>query len=120
MSSARLYLTIGLGGALGTALRVALSWLALAHMPAFAYLATLVANMLGAALIGYLATRILTTGQKALWMAGFCGGFTTFSLFSLEIVTLMERSVTEALVYGSASLVLWIFAVWGGWRLGQG
>jgi len=120
MSGARLYLAIGLGGALGTGLRVGLSVLALRHMPESAYLATLLANILGAALIGYLSTRALALGQKALWMTGFCGGFTTFSLFSLEIVTLLERSVPEALVYGAASLILWILAVWGGWRLGQG
>lgn len=120
MSGARFYLSVGLGGALGTGLRVALSWLALAHMPAFAYLATLLANILGAALIGYLSTRLLTAGQKALWMAGFCGGFTTFSLFSLEIVTLLEQSIAGALAYGSASLVLWMLAVWSGWRWGKG
>ncbi len=120
MTGARLYLSIGLGGGLGTGLRVALSFMALIYLPELVYLATLLANVLGAALIGYLATRALTAGQKAFWMTGFCGGFTTFSLFSLEIVTLAERSVTEALVYGSASLVLWMLAAWGGWRIGKG
>jgi CrcB protein len=111
---------VGLGGALGTGLRVALSLLALHLLAEHAYLATLVANVLGAGLIGYLATRSLSLGRRAFWMTGFCGGFTTFSLFSLEIVTLLERSLTGALAYGSASLVLWMLAVWGGWRWGRG
>lgn len=119
MSSARSYLAVSLGGALGTGLRVGLSVLALRHLPESTYLATLLANVLGAALIGYLSTRALSAGQKALWMTGFCGGFTTFSLFSLEIITLLDRSWPEALAYGSASLVLWMLAVWIGYRLGR-
>lgn len=110
---------VGLGGALGTGLRVALSLFALHLVADHAYLATLAANILGAGLIGYLATRSLSVGQRAFWMTGFCGGFTTFSLFSLEMVTLLERSMAEALVYGSASLILWMLAIWAGWRLGQ-
>ncbi len=110
---------VGFGGALGTGLRLWLSLLAAQHLPAHAYLATLLANILGAALIGYLATRPLSASARAFLMTGFCGGFTTFSLFSLEIVTLLERSVVLALAYGSASLVLWMGAVWAGWRLGQ-
>lgn len=112
-------LAVGLGGALGTGLRVALSLLALHLLAEHAYLATLVANALGAGLIGYLTTRSLSVGRRAFWMTGFCGGFTTFSLFSLEIVTLVERSVVLALAYGSASLVLWMVAVRTGWWLGQ-
>lgn len=119
MSGAQSYLAIGLGGAIGTGLRVGLSLLALRHLPDSAYLATLAANCLGAALIGYLSTCALSAEQRALWMTGFCGGFTTFSLFSLEIVTLLDRAVPEALVYGTASLVLWMLAVWMGARLGR-
>lgn len=113
-------LAVGLGGAIGTGLRVALSLLALHLLAEHAYLATLVANVLGAGLIGYLATRRLSVGQRGFWMTGFCGGFTTFSLFSLEIVGLFEASVTGALAYGSASLLLWMLAVWAGWRWGRG
>lgn len=111
--------SVGLGGALGTGLRVALSMIALHGLAEHAYLATLFANILGAALIGYLATRPLTVGQRAFWMTGFCGGFTTFSLFSLEVVLLWEQTATGALAFGSASLVLWMLALWSGWRWGR-
>ncbi len=113
-------LAVGLGGALGTGARVAISLAALAHDPERAFLATLLANVLGAALIGYLSTRALSARAKGFWMTGFCGGFTTFSLFSLELVMLLERSAATALGYAGLSLVLWLLAVWGGWRIGKG
>lgn len=112
-------LAAGLGGALGTGLRLALSLAALALLEEHAFVATLAANVLGAGFIGYLATREMSVRMQAMWMTGFCGGFTTFSLFSLEILLLSERGVSLMLAYGAASLVLWMVAVWGGWRLGQ-
>ncbi len=112
-------LWVGLGGALGTGLRFGLSLLALRFMVDYAFFATLAANVLGAALIGYLAIRDLGARARALWMTGFCGGFTTFSLFSLEVVMLFERGMGIALGYGAVSLVLWLGAVWAGVVLGR-
>ena len=112
-------LAVGLGGALGTGLRLVLSLAAFALLDQHAFVATLAANVLGAGIIGYLATREMSVRMQAMWMTGFCGGFTTFSLFSLEILLLSERGVSLMLAYGAASLVLWMVAVWGGWRLGQ-
>ncbi|PZX47359.1 CrcB protein [Roseinatronobacter thiooxidans] len=112
-------LAVGLGGALGTGLRLVLSLAAFALLDQHAFVATLAANVLGAGIIGYLATREMSLRMQAMWMTGFCGGFTTFSLFSLEILLLSERGVLLMLAYGAASLVLWMLAVWGGWRLGQ-
>ena len=112
-------LWVGLGGALGTGLRFGFSLLALRYMAEHAFVATLGANVLGAALIGYLATRDLGALARALWMTGFCGGFTTFSLFSLEVVMLFERGKGIALGYGAVSLVMWLGAVWAGVALGR-
>lgn len=119
MSQSRIWIAVGLGGALGTGLRAGISLTALETLPHLAYLATLLANCLGAAIIGYLATRPLSAWAKGFWMAGFCGGFTTFSMFSLEIVLLGGQSAIYALAYGSLSLTLWMISVWGGWRLGR-
>ncbi|MDD7970060.1 fluoride efflux transporter FluC [Roseinatronobacter alkalisoli] len=113
-------LAVGLGGAVGTGARAGLSLAALHMLADAAFIATLAANILGAALIGYLATRALPPVPAALLMTGFCGGFTTFSLFSLEVLVLMETSVSAALAYGAVSLVLWIAAVSAGYRLGRG
>ena len=119
MQGVKSLMAVGLGGALGTGSRYALSLLALQYEPGLAVLATLAANVLGAALIGYLATRELGTMSSALWMTGFCGGFTTFSLFSLETLMLFERSLGLAFAYAVLSLVLWLIAVWAGYTAGQ-
>jgi len=113
-------LAVGIGGAVGTGARIGLSLTALQMLPDAAFIATLAANVLGAALIGYLATRPLRPIAAALLMTGFCGGFTTFSLFSLEVLVLLERSIFAAVAYGVASVVLWIGAAALGYRLGQG
>lgn len=114
-----LLLLVGLGGALGTLLRLGISLAALSVLPDHAYLATLLANCLGAALIGALSARALPAKLQAFAMTGLCGGFTTFSMFSLEIVTLIAHSPGVALGYGAISAVLWLAAAHAGLRFGQ-
>ncbi len=110
---------IAIGGALGTGARAAISMAGMQILEENAYLATLLVNVLGAALIGYLATRALQPRAQALWMTGFCGGFTTFSLFSLEILLLLERDLAPALAYGAGSLGVWLVGVWAGYSFGR-
>ncbi len=112
-------LAVGLGGALGTVARYLLSLGAVTLQPGAAVLATLMANILGAGLIGYLATRPLAPRARAFLMTGFCGGFTTFSMVSLELVLLIERSLALAAAYAGVSLGAWMLAVWAGYRLGH-
>ena len=53
-------------------------------------------------------------------MVGVCGGFTTFSAFSLQTLELLQAGeVWPAAGYVAASVVLCILAVWGGWLLGK-
>ncbi|MGR3434976.1 MAG: fluoride efflux transporter FluC [Shimia sp.] len=81
---------VALGGAVGSAARFGLG-LALAG-PGFP-VAVLAANVAGSFLMGL---AVVWIGQRApelgpLVMTGLLGGFTTFSAFSLEAVTLLER-----------------------------
>ena len=86
-------LFVALGGALGAAGRYVLSLLPVNEkFPC----STLLVNLAGAVLIGFLAGcagRIprLAPELRLLLQTGFCGGFTTFSTFSLEAVTLFQN-----------------------------
>lgn len=88
-------LAVGAGGALGAVCRYGMSLLPVLQRGAFP-LPTLLTNLLGAILIGL----VVGVGQR--WSnlsptlllflrVGVCGGFTTFSTFSLESLTLLER-----------------------------
>jgi CrcB protein len=52
--------------------------------------ATFAVNLLGGLLIGWMASR-LAGDQRLFRITGFCGGFTTFSTYSMETVTLLEQ-----------------------------
>ncbi|MFN3547072.1 MAG: fluoride efflux transporter FluC [Mesorhizobium sp.] len=123
----RLYLAVGLGGMLGSVARGVVS-MGLLHLmgPGFGW-GTLAVNVLGSFLIGLYATltepggRIFANpAQRQFVLAGFCGGFTTFSIFSLETVLLVEQGALPlAAVNLCASVLLWLLAVWIGYRVGQ-
>lgn len=102
------FLGAGIGGVLRHLVGLAaLRWLG----PGFPW-GTLFVNVAGAALIaaiaGFFATRNFGGPELRLFLAtGVCGGFTTWSTFSLDVVTLWERGrPAAALGYVAASLVL--------------
>ncbi|MCW4151948.1 CrcB family protein [Halomonas sp. 18H] len=119
------YLSVGLGSGLGAGLRLLVAqgaWLAWGS--AFIW-ATLIVNLLGSWLIAAVAARAshAPAGRIARWqpllMAGLCGGFTTFSLFGLEIFYLLHLGRPGlALLYGAGSMPLWLAAAWLGQRAG--
>ncbi|MGQ4877729.1 fluoride efflux transporter CrcB [Billgrantia sp. LNSP4103-1] len=123
MSGWRRYAAVGLGSALGTTLRYLVSLATLAALgPAFPW-GTFVVNLLGSWLIAaFVALAALrNAGRAARWqpflVAGFCGGFTTFSLFSLETLHLVESGRPGlALLCVLLSVPLWLAAAWLGER----
>lgn len=122
------YLWVAVGGAIGSAARFGLGGLVSQKFGETFPLGTLVINVAGSFIIGFLAavtspegrltpsTRILAT---QLLMTGVCGGFTTFSSFSLQTLNLMRDGEW---LYASGnvllSVALCLIAVWLGFLLG--
>lgn len=124
MSAARLAGIIALGGALGALLRFGLSMAALALWSDWVVGGTLIANMTGSFVIGLVAVwavrRTVSLGLEAFLVTGLCGGFTTFSAFSLEAVMLIVGGDwAGAGLCILASVALWLAAVWAGWTVGE-
>jgi CrcB protein len=103
---------IALGGATGTLLRYAIG-VALAPATSRFPIATLLINVSGSFLIGWLAEYpgLVNPTLRVALIVGLCGGFTTFSAFSLETFRLIERGeIARAAVYAGASVLLCVAA----------
>lgn len=108
---------VALGGAVGSMLRYAISLLPIKMVGNTGFpLATLITNIAGAFLIGFLvalaATRDIDPHLMLLLKVGLCGGFTTFSTFALETSTLQANgNQGAALLYVVLSIVLSLMAI---------
>ena len=93
---------VALGGALGSVARYGISVAFLRGSGSAVPYATAVANVLGCAIAGLLAGLVagnrvtLTPEHRALIVAGVLGGFTTFSGFGLDCLTLVNEGRTAA------------------------
>lgn len=114
------WLLIALGGALGSLLRYGCS--RLLNGPSFPY-GTLAINIAGSLLIGsFIAwfSKEEDAGRRLLLVTGFCGGFTTFSAFSLEALQLLQQAkFLIFFLYTFASIGLGISATYLGFKLFQ-
>jgi len=113
-------LLVALGSAAGGVCRLLLSR-GLLHMLGDVFpWAILCVNVSGSFLIGYFTGSRLPSPQQMLLTTGFCGGFTTFSTFSFELLDLMRRGHTvKAGAYAAVSVVVCVAATWLGWRWGS-
>lgn len=115
---------VGLGAGIGAVARLLVALTALALLgPAFAW-GTLAANAVGSFLIClYVGTapppgpRERSVQLDRFVVAGFCGGFTTFSIFSLETLLLALEEPAWAILYVVTSLAIWLAAGWAGFAL---
>lgn len=117
-------LTVALGGAVGASLRYLVNVATprlLGH--GFPY-ATMIVNVAGSALMGVLVVVLAHksgTRFAPFLMTGVLGGFTTFSAFSLDAITLWERGDGgAAFVYVAGSVLLSLAALFVGMMLARG
>lgn len=120
------YLWVALGGALGSAARY---WMtnAVAALtgPRFPW-GTIAINVVGSFIIGFVAFLTTPVGRvsisfdiRAFILVGLCGGYTTFSAFSLQTLELMRNGHwLEAGGNILLSVVACLLAVWAGYALG--
>lgn len=109
-------LLAGAGGFAGSALRYAVSVLMFSVTVKSGFpVGTLLVNAIGSLLIGILWIAVPQGGWQTIAMAGFCGGFTTFSAFSLETVKMLRYGdLGLAAAYIAASVVVCLLCVWAG------
>jgi fluoride exporter len=113
------YLFVAIGSAIGGVFRFALgSWI-LRQYGSFLPWGTLTINIIGSLLIGLIATAVRPTPWRQFLMVGICGGFTTFSSFSLETLLLMrDGHPGRSLAYVALSVGVCLAGVWFGHLLG--
>lgn len=123
--NAQLVLWIGLAGALGSMSRYGLSlWATRIFGNHFAF-GTLLVNVLGSLLLGFLARSsmdgsAITHPLRLAITVGFLGALTTFSTFGFETVRFVLNGQTRfALINLAANLVFGLAAVITGYALGR-
>jgi fluoride exporter len=122
------YLWVALGGALGSVARFWINGLIIEKASATFPWGTLAVNVSGSFIIGIIGALVISEGRMdsqsrifatQFLMIGVCGGYTTFSSFSLQTLNLLRDR--EWLYAGGnviLSVVLCMIAVWLGWLLG--
>ena len=116
----RTLLLIAFGGGIGSALRYLTSVVVQKYYANVFPLATLLTNVLGCFIIGILMglfekNQVVTSDLKWLFVTGFCGGYTTFSTFGYENISLFQNNNSAlAFLYIGGSVFMGLFAVWMG------
>ena len=116
------YVLVMLGGALGTGARFWMSGFIAERAGEFFPLGTLVVNVSGSFVVGFFAgftglegPLLVSPRFRQFFMIGVCGGYTTFSSFSLQTLDLArEGDWLKALLNIGLSFVCCLAAVWLG------
>ena len=114
-----LYAAVAAGSVIGSVLRW-LVGLALAWSTPLG--GALFVNLTGSFAIGFFAGMTAPGGRwfvgprlRQFFMTGVCGGYTTFSMFSLETLRMLQQGkLVTAALYVALSLIAWLGAVWAG------
>lgn len=116
-------LLIGFGGFIGSVARYFVSLLNLSISFLSVPVGTLVVNVLGSFVIGFLTgiaekSTLLSTEWRMFLMVGLCGGFTTFSTFANENLMLIHNGQAfSVFLYSALTIFLGFLAVFMGYTL---
>ena len=116
----RLLLSVALGSAVGGVARVVLGNAVQARAGGAFPMGTFIVNVTGSLALGFLmrytlASPTVSAEMRAMLTTGLCGGYTTFSTFSYETLTLIEAGdYRRASLYAVLSVVLAIAATLAG------
>jgi fluoride exporter len=119
------YVSVALGSIVGAVARFLVSVLFVSQFGDGFPWGTLFVNVTGSFVIGFYAAltgpdgRLFVSARQRLFvMVGICGGYTTFSAFSLETLRFVQSgNAHTALIYLLVSAVTWIASVWLGHAL---
>ncbi len=113
------------GGGLGSVVRFTLGkWINSLHQQHFPW-GTFVVNAIACLAVGFMIgladhKEIISPNARIFWVIGFCGGFSTFSTFSVETINLFQNGFTvSSILYISASVLICIVATYSGLLIGE-
>ncbi len=119
----KIWILVFVGGGIGSLCRYLMSrWISSNFLPGYPFFGTLIVNITGCLLIGFFVFYF-TEGRfgpdslnwRLLLVTGLCGGYTTFSSFSLENMQLIEnKQILTFLTYTFASLFFGFLATYTG------
>lgn len=125
MKSVFSILLVFAGGGLGSVIRFLLGrWVNAWHNHHFPF-GTLVVNVVACLALGYVVgiadhRQLISPSARLFWTVGFCGGFSTFSTFSAETLTLIQGGFhLSTAIYVISSLVFCLAGIFGGLYLGE-
>ena len=119
----KIWILVFLGGGAGSLCRYLMSrWVSGNFLTNYPFFGTLIVNITGCLLIGFLVFYFTedrfgpdSLNWRLLLVTGLCGGYTTFSSFSLENVQLIEnKQILTFLAYTFASLLFGFLATYTG------
>jgi fluoride exporter len=119
------YIAVALGSVIGAVARFLVSVLSVSQFGDGFPWGTLFVNVTGSFAIGFYAALtgpdgrlFVSSRQRQFVIVGICGGYTTFSSFSLETLRLVQSGhAWTALIYLLVSVITWLVGVWLGHAL---
>lgn len=110
-------LLVGLGGFIGSVARYLFGQIPIYESLAFP-VHTLIINFVGSLLVGIISSLTPDFKLNLFFKIGLCGGFTTFSTFSLEMFNLIvSGKILLAGIYCFASIVLGLIGIFLGFKM---